>query len=55
MTTAQFVIAAFAVLFGGFLLPLPSGARSALVLALIALVVFTLIGGGMQYVASLFQ
>ncbi|MGE5269680.1 MAG: hypothetical protein ACM3JG_08420 [Thiohalocapsa sp.] len=55
MTTAQFIIAAFAVLLGGLLLPLSSGLRSALFLALIALVVMTFIGGGMQYVASLFQ
>lgn len=55
MTTAEFVIAAFAVLIGGLLLPLGSGMRSALFLALIALVVVTIIGGGMQYVMSLFD
>lgn len=55
MTTTQFLIAVFAVLMGGLLLPLPSGARAALFLALIALGVLTFVGGGMQYVLSLFQ
>jgi hypothetical protein len=54
MTTAQFIIAAFALVIGGILLPLPNGVRSALVLLLIALCVLTFIGGGMQYVVSLF-
>jgi hypothetical protein len=54
MTTTQFVIAAFALVIGGLMLPLPSGARTALFLLLIGLAVLTLIGGGMQYFASLF-
>ena len=54
MTTAQFIIAMFALVIGGLLLPLPSGARSSLLLLLIALCVLTFIGGGMQYVLSLF-
>jgi hypothetical protein len=55
MTTAEFVIAVFALLIGGLLLPLPTGARTTLFMALIVLGVLTFIGGGMQYVISLFQ
>jgi hypothetical protein len=54
MTTAQFLIAAFALVIGGLLLPLPSGVRAALFLALIALTMMTFLGGGMQYLSSLF-
>jgi hypothetical protein len=54
MTTTQFVIAAFALVIGGLLLPLPSGVRAALFLALIALAMMTFLGGGMQYLSSLF-
>jgi hypothetical protein len=55
MTTAQLVIAVFALLIGGLLLPLSSGIRTALFLALIAIGVMTFLGGGMQYVMSLFD
>ena len=55
LTKTEIVVAAFVLLLGGLLLPLSHGARSALVLALIALCVFTLVGGGMDYVASLFR
>jgi hypothetical protein len=55
MTIAQFVIAVFALLIGALLLPLSSGVRSALFLLLIGLAVMTFIGGGMQYVRSLFD
>jgi hypothetical protein len=54
-TTTEFLVAAFAVLIIGVLLPFPSGVRSALVLALIALSVLTLLGGGMQFLLSYFQ
>jgi len=54
MTTAQLVIAAFALVIGGLLLPLPSGARTALFLLLIGMAVLTLLGGGMQYIANMF-
>ena len=54
MTTTQLVISAFAVLIGALMLPLPSGVRSGLFLALIALAVLTFLGGGMQYITSLF-
>lgn len=53
MTTMQFLIAVFALLIGGLMLPLPHGARMALFLALTALGVLTFIGGGMQHVISL--
>jgi hypothetical protein len=53
--TEGIVVAAFAVVLIGLALPLPSGARSALVLALIALSVFTLLGGGMEYLLSFFR
>ena len=54
MTLTQFLIAMFAVLIGGLLLPLPYGARMAVFLALIVLSVLTFIGGGMHYVMRLF-
>ena len=54
MTTTQFLISVFAVLIGALLLPLSYAARMFLFLLLIALAVFTFIGGGMQYIASLF-
>jgi hypothetical protein len=54
MTTIQFLISVFAVLIGGFLLPLASEIRSALFLALVALGVLTFLGGGMQYITRLF-
>jgi hypothetical protein len=54
MTTTEFLIAVFALLSGGLLLPLSSGLRAALFLLLIALSVLTFLGGGMQYIASLF-
>ena len=54
MTTTQLVIAAFALLLGALILPLSYGVRMALFLLLIGLGVMTFLGGGMQYVASLF-
>jgi len=36
------------------MLPLPYAARAALFLLLIGLVVMTLLGGGMQYIADMF-
>jgi hypothetical protein len=54
MTTTQFLISVFSVLIGGLLLPLPSGVRSGLFLALVALAVMTFLGGGMQYLTGLF-
>ena len=54
MTLTQFLLAVFALLIGGLLLPLPHGARMALFLALTALGVLTFIGGGLHYYFSLF-
>jgi hypothetical protein len=54
MTTTQFVISVFAILIGALLLPLSYAARMFLFLLLIGLAVLTFIGGGMQYIASLF-
>lgn len=54
MTTTQFIIAAFALLIGGLVLPLPSGVRSALFLLLVGLAVMTLFGGGIEYIRGLF-
>jgi hypothetical protein len=54
MTLSQFLIAMFAVLIGGLLLPLSYGARMAIFLALVALSVLTFIGGGMHYVMRMF-
>ena len=55
MTTAQLIIAVFALLIGGLMLPLSYAARSFLFLLLIGLAVMTLVGGGMQYVKALFD
>jgi len=54
MTTTQAIMSAFAVLIIGLALPLPSGIRSGLFLALVALAVLTFLGGGMHYITSLF-
>jgi len=54
MTLSQFLIALFALLIGGLLLPLPYGARMALVVALTALCALTFIGGGMHYFLRMF-
>jgi hypothetical protein len=54
MDATQFVIAAFALLIVGLLLPLPSGWRAALFLALIALSVLSFLGGSMQWLTSIF-
>jgi hypothetical protein len=54
MTLSQFLIAMFAVLIGGLLLPLPYGARMAIFLALVTLSVLTFIGGGMHWVMRMF-
>ena len=54
MDATQFVIAAFALVIIGLLLPLPSGWRAALFLVLIALTVLTFLGGSMQWLASIF-
>jgi hydrogenase/urease accessory protein HupE len=55
LTKTEIVIAAFVLVLGALLLPLSTGARQALFLLLIALCIFTLIGGGMDYVAGLFR
>lgn len=55
MTTLQFLIAVFAVLIGGLMLPLSYAARSFLFLLIIGLAVMTFIAGGMDYVKSLFD
>lgn len=55
MDVATLLIAAFAVLLGALMLPLPAGIRSALFLALIVLGVLTFLGGGAQYVLSFFR
>ena len=54
MTTTQLVMTAFALLIVGLMLPVPSGVRSGLFLALVALMVLTFLGGGMQYFMSMF-
>jgi hypothetical protein len=54
MTKTQIVMSAFALVIGGLMLPLPSGIRSGLFLLLVALAVLTFLGGGMQYITSLF-
>jgi hypothetical protein len=54
MSVSQFLIALFAVLVVGLLLPLPYGARMAVFLALIALSVLTFIGSGMHWIMRMF-
>ncbi len=54
MTLTQFLVALFALVIGGLMLPLSYGVRAALFLILTALSVLTFIGGGMQYVMRLF-
>jgi hypothetical protein len=54
MTTTQAIMAAFAILLIGLALPLPSGIRSGLFLALVALAVLTFLGSGMHYITRMF-
>jgi hypothetical protein len=54
MTITDGILIAFALLIGGILLPVSSGVRSTLVLALIALTVLAALGGGMHYVLGFF-
>ena len=55
MTAIQFVLAVYAVIIIGLMLPLPSGARTVLWMALIIVSAMTLLGGGAQYAISLVQ
>jgi len=55
MTTTQIVIGAFAVVLGALALPLSYAARMFLFLLLMALIIFVFIGGGMQYISSIFD
>jgi hypothetical protein len=55
MTITEFLAGAFALFIIGLLLPLPSGVRSALFLALVALGVLTVLGGGTEYLLSFFR
>ena len=54
MTTTQFMIAVFALVIGGLLLPSSYVVRTGLFLLLLGLLVMTFLGGGMQYIASMF-
>lgn len=53
MDLAQLLIAAFAVLIGALLLPLPYAARMFIFLALTVLGVLTFLGGGMQVLLAM--
>jgi hypothetical protein len=55
MTLAQFLIAMFALLIVGLMLPLSYGARMALFLALTVLAVLTFIGTGMNFLTGSFR
>jgi len=55
LSTTQFLILVFVLLIGGLALPLSYGARMTIFMLLIGLAVMTLLGGGMQYVMSLFE
>lgn len=49
MTIAELLIAAFAILLGGLMLPLSYGMRVAIFLALAVLAVLTFIGAGVNH------
>ena len=55
MTTTQFLIAVFALVICGLMLPLSYAVRVGLFLLLIGLVVMTLLGGGMHFMANMFD
>ena len=55
MTAEQVVLLVFALIIGGLLLPLSSGKRAALWVALIIASVMTAAAGAMLYVTSLFE
>jgi hypothetical protein len=54
MTTAELLAGIFALLIIGLMMPVPSGVRSALFLALVALGVLTFVGGAVQYLLGFF-
>jgi hypothetical protein len=55
MTLKQFLIALFVALVVGLALPVSNGVRTALFVALVAFAALLLIGGGTQYIISLFD
>ncbi len=55
MTPKQLLIALFVALVVGLILPVSSGIRTALFVALVAFVALALIGGGTQYIIGLFN
>ena len=55
MTLKQFLIVLFVALVVGIALPVSSGVRTALFVALVAFAALLLIGGGTQYIISLFD
>jgi hypothetical protein len=55
MTEIEILIATVVVLLGGLALPLSSGARWTLFLLLIGVLVFSALGGGMQYILGVFD
>ena len=54
MTPKEYVFIAYGVLIIGLLMPFSYAVRMALFLALVGLTVMTLLGGGMEWVESLF-
>ena len=55
LTTEQLVIALFAVLIVGLMMPFSYAVRMGIFLALIGLVIVTLLGGGLHFVTALFD
>jgi uncharacterized membrane protein YccC len=55
MTLKQLLVALFVALMVGLVLPVSNGIRTALFVALVAFTALILIGGGTQYVISLFN
>jgi hypothetical protein len=55
MTITQIVLGVYAVLILGLIMPVSSGIRTALFMALIIVSAMTLLGGGAQYAISLVQ
>jgi hypothetical protein len=55
MSLKQFLIAIFVLLVVGLVLPVSSGIRTAIFVALVAFIALLLIGGGTQYLLGLFH
>ena len=55
MSTTQFLVVVYGVVILALMLPFRSEVRMGLFLLLLGLIAITLLGGGMQYLANLFD